>query len=107
MCSVVAFGFSVLVNAQGGVLRSSICWNLKSPTFASVDNDPARAWSWSDLSLFLGFKPYGPRVSREQSPVAQGERHFLVKGLATKRGQECPSTRVQAITDVIAYLGEG
>jgi hypothetical protein len=56
MCSVVALVFSVLVNAQGGVLRSSICWNLKSPTFASVDNDPARAWSWSDPQFVFGLQ---------------------------------------------------
>lgn len=56
ICSVVALGFSVLVNAQGGVLRSSICWNLKTATVASVDNDPARVWSWSNPQVVFGLQ---------------------------------------------------
>ena len=48
MDSVVLLACSVLVNAQGAVLRSSICWNLKAHDVESVDQDPARVWSWSD-----------------------------------------------------------
>ena len=54
--SVVLLAFSVLVNAQGGLLRSSICWNLKAPTVASVDNDPARVWSWSNPQFVYGLQ---------------------------------------------------
>lgn len=46
--SVVLLACSVLVNAQGGVLRSSICWNLEDHDVASVDQDPGRVWSWND-----------------------------------------------------------
>jgi hypothetical protein len=46
--SVVLLACSVLVNAQGAVMRSSICWNLKAHDVESVDQDPARVWSWSD-----------------------------------------------------------
>lgn len=56
ICSVVALAFSVLVNAQGALLRSSICWNLKTPTSASVDNDPARVWSWNDPQFVYGLE---------------------------------------------------
>jgi hypothetical protein len=54
--SVVLLAFSVLVNAQGGVLRSSICWNLKARNVASVDNDPARVWSWSNPQFVYGLQ---------------------------------------------------
>jgi hypothetical protein len=56
ICSVVALAFSVLVNAQGGLLRSSICWNLKAPTVASVDSDPARVWSWGNPQFLFGLQ---------------------------------------------------
>ncbi len=56
ICSVVALAFSVLVNAQGGLLRSSICWNLKTPTVASVDSDPARVWSLSNPQFVFGLQ---------------------------------------------------
>jgi hypothetical protein len=46
--SVVLVASSVLVNAQGAVFRSSICWNLKAPAVKSVDDDPSRVWSWGD-----------------------------------------------------------
>jgi hypothetical protein len=52
--SVVILAFSVLVNAQGGVLSSSICWNLSAHDVKSVDSDPARAWSWSDPQFVFG-----------------------------------------------------
>jgi hypothetical protein len=54
--SVMLLGFSVLVNAQGGLLRSSICWNLRAPTVASVDKDPARVWSWSNPQFVYGLQ---------------------------------------------------
>ena len=57
--SVAALGFSVLVNAQGGLLISSICWNLKAPTFASVDKDPARVWSWGNPQFVYGLQSIG------------------------------------------------
>jgi hypothetical protein len=56
IASVLVLAFSVLVNAQGGLLRSSICWNLKAPTVASVDNDPARVWSWSNPQFVYGLQ---------------------------------------------------
>lgn len=46
--AVVLLVCSVLVNAQGGVMRSSICWNLKAHDVESVDQNPARVWSWND-----------------------------------------------------------
>jgi hypothetical protein len=46
--AVALLACSVLINAQGGVLRSSICWNLKAHDVESVDQNPARVWSWSD-----------------------------------------------------------
>jgi hypothetical protein len=57
--SVVVLAFSVLVNAQGALLRSSICWNLRAPNVASVDNDPARVWSWSDPQFVYGLQAIG------------------------------------------------
>jgi hypothetical protein len=46
--AVVLLACSVLVNAQGGVMRSSICWNLKAHDVESVDQNPSRVWSWND-----------------------------------------------------------
>ena len=54
--SVVLLACSVLVNAQGGVMRSSICWNLKAHDVASVDQDPARVWSWNDPQVVYAFE---------------------------------------------------
>jgi hypothetical protein len=54
VASVVLLACSVLVNAQGGLLRSTICWNLKTPTVASVDDDPARVWSLHDPQFVYG-----------------------------------------------------
>jgi hypothetical protein len=56
IASVVVLTFSVFVNAQGGLLSSTICWNLKGPGLASVDKDPARAWSWSNPQVVYGFR---------------------------------------------------
>ena len=53
--SVVLLACSVLVNAQGGVMRSSICWNLEAHDVASVDQSPARVWSWSDPQVVYAF----------------------------------------------------
>jgi hypothetical protein len=47
---------SVLINAQGGVLRSSICWNLKAHDVESVDQNPARVWSWNDPQVVYAFQ---------------------------------------------------
>ena len=54
--AVVLLAASVLINAQGGVLRSSICWNLKAPDVESVDQNPARVWSWSDPQVVYAFQ---------------------------------------------------
>ena len=54
--SVVLLAWSVLVNAQGGLLRSTICWNLKTQTVASVDHDPSRVWSWSNPQFVYGLQ---------------------------------------------------
>lgn len=45
--------FSVTVNAEGGVLRSTTCWN---GTPVNVDSDPSRVWSWSDPQFLTGFR---------------------------------------------------
>ena len=57
--SVVVLVFSVFVNAQGALLSSTICWNLKAPGVASVDKDPARAWSWSNPQFVYGVRAIG------------------------------------------------
>lgn len=57
--TVVALAFSVFVNAQGAVLSSTICWNLKAPGAASVDKDPARAWSWGNPQFVYGVRAIG------------------------------------------------
>ena len=45
--------FSVAVNAEGGVLRSTTCWN---GTPVNVDSDPSRVWSWSDPQFLTGIR---------------------------------------------------
>ena len=54
--AVVLLACSVLINAQGGVLRSSICWNLKAHDVESVDQNPARVWSWSDPQVVYALR---------------------------------------------------
>ena len=54
--AVVLLACSVLINAQGGVLRSSICWNLKAHDVESVDQNPARVWSWSDPQVVYAWQ---------------------------------------------------
>jgi hypothetical protein len=56
---VIVLAVSVLVNAQGGLLSASTCWNLKGHNVESVDKDPARAWSWSNPQLVYGFRAIG------------------------------------------------
>jgi hypothetical protein len=56
---VIVLACSVLVNAQGGLLSASTCWNLKGHNVESVDQDPARAWSWSNPQLVYGFRAIG------------------------------------------------
>jgi hypothetical protein len=53
--AVALLACSVLINAQGGVLRSSICWNLRAHDVESVDQNPARVWSWSDPQVVYAF----------------------------------------------------
>jgi hypothetical protein len=57
--SVVLLALSTLVNAQGALLSSTICWNLKGSGLASVDNDPARVWSWSNPQFVYGIRAIG------------------------------------------------
>ena len=59
IASVIALAFSVVVNAQGGLLRSSICWNLRGSGSASVDKDPARAWSWGNPQFVYALRAIG------------------------------------------------
>lgn len=47
---------SVAVNAEGGVLRSTTCWNGPHGSSAGIDQDPARVWSWSDPQFLTGFR---------------------------------------------------
>lgn len=51
--------FSVVVNAQGGLLRASTCWNGTPNTPLSVDNKPSRAWSWADPQFDYGLRALG------------------------------------------------
>jgi hypothetical protein len=44
---------SIAVNAEGGVLRSTTCWNTQP---VNVDSDPGRVWSWSDPKFLTGFR---------------------------------------------------
>ncbi len=57
LACLVLFGvlavFSVAVNAEGGVLRSTSCWNGMP---VNVDTDPSRVWSWSDPQFLTGFR---------------------------------------------------
>ncbi len=53
---VVLAAFSILVNAEGGVIRASMCWNGPSASHLSVDQDPSRVWSWSDAQVESGFR---------------------------------------------------
>ncbi len=62
--AVVLLACSVLINAQGGVLRSSICWNLKAHDVESVDQNPARVWSWNDPQVVYAFASRTDRRSR-------------------------------------------
>jgi hypothetical protein len=54
--SVILLACSILINAQGGLLRSTVCWNLKGPGMQSVDDDPGRAWSWSNAQFVYGLQ---------------------------------------------------
>jgi hypothetical protein len=54
--AVVLLACSLLINAQGGVLRSSICWNLKAHDVESVDQNPARVWSWTDPQVVYAWQ---------------------------------------------------
>lgn len=51
--------FSLVVNAQGGLLRASTCWNGAPHTPQSVDNRPSRVWSWSDAQFDYGLRALG------------------------------------------------
>lgn len=55
----VALAFSVFVNAQGGLLNASTCWNLRAHNVKSVDKDPARVWSWSNPQFVYGLRAIG------------------------------------------------
>jgi hypothetical protein len=44
---------SVAFNAEGGLLRSTTCWNSQP---RNVDKDPSRVWSWSDPQFLTGFR---------------------------------------------------
>jgi hypothetical protein len=57
--TVVVLVFSVFVNAQGALMKSTICWNLRGPGVASVDKVPARVWSWSNPQFVYGVRAIG------------------------------------------------
>ena len=44
---------SVAFNAEGGLMRSSTCWNGKEGTALNVDRRASRVWSWSDAQVRL------------------------------------------------------
>ena len=70
-CAVVLLACSVLINAQGGVLRSSICWNLKAHDVESVDQNPARVWSWNDPQVVYALQSIrteGPDAALTRCP---------------------------------------
>ncbi len=51
--SIVLVATSVVINAQGGVIRASSCWNVE-PTPVSADQ--GRIWSWSDPMFTRGLR---------------------------------------------------
>ncbi len=51
--TIVALIWSVVVNAQGAILRSAWCWN-NVPT--AVDAHPTRLWDWSDPQFARGLR---------------------------------------------------
>ena len=51
--TILALIWSVVVNAQGAILRSAWCWN-NVPT--AVDAHPARLWGWSDPQFARGLR---------------------------------------------------
>jgi hypothetical protein len=42
---------SVVINGEGGLMRSSTCWNGKEGTALNIDRQPSRVWSWSDAEF--------------------------------------------------------
>ena len=43
--AVVALTWSVVINAQGAISRSTACWNVRPD---DIDEHPDRLWSWTD-----------------------------------------------------------
>jgi hypothetical protein len=52
----VLLTLSVVINAEGGLLRASICWNGKPGTPQNVDKHTSRVWSWSDPQFDYGLR---------------------------------------------------
>ena len=59
-CLSVLLLWSIFVNLQGAVVRSTLCWNA-SPVF--IDQSPERLWDWSDPQFLRGFKDLKAGVS--------------------------------------------
>jgi hypothetical protein len=55
----VLLAVSVIINAEGGLLRASTCWNGKAGTPQNVDNHTSRVWSWSDPQFDYGLRALG------------------------------------------------
>jgi hypothetical protein len=51
--TAVAAGWSVLVHAQGAIVRQTTCWNAR-PT--DIDEDRARVWDWADTQSLTGIR---------------------------------------------------
>jgi hypothetical protein len=48
---VVAAAWGVIANAEGGTMRSTLCWNGEP----NIDENVHRIWSWSDPQITSGF----------------------------------------------------
>lgn len=65
---------SVGINAEGGVLRSTTCWNGKPGSPTSVDNDVSRVWSWSDPQFLTGVRSLSSgSIHRSVLSTCQGQ----------------------------------
>ena len=78
---------SVAFNAEGGVLRSTTCWNGKPGSTTSVDEDPSRVWSWSDAQFLTGFRSLGSGSLRTSVLSTCPQLHATTSGAVQGRRQ--------------------
>jgi hypothetical protein len=58
---VTAAAWGVIANAEGGTMRSTLCWNGDP----NIDENVERIWSWSDPQLLSGFSAIPENGVRE------------------------------------------